>query len=312
MKRNDSNTGKKHYPKVAIIVLAFNGLKWIDECLQCLSKTKYPNYKIIVVDNKSKDETVLHIRKNYPFVDLLENDKNYGTSEGNNKGIRYALKDKCDYVVLLNQDIKVMDGWLTELIKVAEEEENIGILSSIQYDYKGEGIDPIMKELLVGTDYYKDLKNNALKKVYDYRYIIGASMLIKKELIEKIGLFDPAYFVYVDDPDYCRRAIYRGFRVGIATNSFVLHNHTQVAKKSHSKTTSLFLRKNQMMFMLKNPNRYFYPNLREVFVRTNWYEHFSDVNISKLKVTWLYIYLLMRVPLMFIKYKNEKIRPCYV
>src|SRR5512141_114352 len=94
------------WPRVAIIVLNWNGWRDTIECLESLQRLTYPNYQVVVVDNGSTDNSVEHIRKAYPRVRLLETGKNLGWSGGNNIGIKYALGQETEYIHLLNNDTK--------------------------------------------------------------------------------------------------------------------------------------------------------------------------------------------------------------
>ena len=118
-------------PEVCIIILNWNGKELLKDCLSSLLKlTGYPNYKVIVVDNGSTDGSLEYVKKNFPQVDVLPLDKNYGFAKGNNKGIKYALKKyKPRYILLLNNDTKIIQrDWLTKLVETAESDKKIGIV----------------------------------------------------------------------------------------------------------------------------------------------------------------------------------------
>jgi GT2 family glycosyltransferase len=85
-------------PKVIVIILLYNGMKWIDGCLQSLSKTRYSNFEILLIDNGSTDDCARYARQHFPFVKQLSNARNEGTARGNNRGIRYALDNGAQYV----------------------------------------------------------------------------------------------------------------------------------------------------------------------------------------------------------------------
>src|SRR3989339_346256 len=122
-------------PLVYILILNWNGKEDTLECLSSLKKIDYPNYKTIVIDNGSTDDSVKIINKKYPKIKIIENKKNLGYAEGNNVGIRYALKNKADYVLILNNDTIVDKKFLTELVKVGESNEKVGIVGPNVYCY---------------------------------------------------------------------------------------------------------------------------------------------------------------------------------
>ena len=125
-------------PKVIIIVLNWNGLDDTLECLESLININYSNYEILVVDNGSDlNEYNILLKKYIDKIHFIRNNKNYFFSEGNNIGIRYVIKKfNPDYVMLLNNDVIVENNFLIELIKVAEEDCSIGILSPFIYWYE--------------------------------------------------------------------------------------------------------------------------------------------------------------------------------
>ncbi|HKE03156.1 MAG TPA: glycosyltransferase family 2 protein, partial [Blastocatellia bacterium] len=125
------------YPLVYIIVLNYNGLRWLEACFDALLATDYPNFRIMLVDNASSDGSVQMARDRYPQVEVIVNPANYGFSEGNNVGIREALANNADYVVLLNPDTKVEPQWLRQLITVGAAQTEAGILGAVQLEYDG-------------------------------------------------------------------------------------------------------------------------------------------------------------------------------
>ncbi len=106
---------KTKNPKVGVIILNWNGKEILEKCLDSLKKTDYDNMHILVVDNASTDGSVEMVKKNYPWVEVLELDKNYGFAKGNNEGVRYFMRKYKDmeYIVLLNNDMEIIDKrWL--------------------------------------------------------------------------------------------------------------------------------------------------------------------------------------------------------
>ena len=121
------NIDKK--PEVSIIILNWNGLEDTIECLESLKKITYPNYKLIIVDNGSEGNDVAVLRHRFgSYIHIIEKDKNYGFTEGNNIGMRYALKGEARYILLLNNDTIVDPDFLSNLIKVAAGDPKIGLL----------------------------------------------------------------------------------------------------------------------------------------------------------------------------------------
>ncbi len=223
--------------QVSIIILNWNGWPETIECLQSLSRIAYLHYEVIVVDNGSEDDSVRKIRawakkEKINNLSLIENRKNYGFAKGNNLAIRQVLKKgKSDYLLLLNNDTVVDKDFLVELVKVAESEEKIGIVGSKIYYFPprkknliqscGAGIDLRTGKLVSYGDGQADSKQFEKTKEVDYVY--GASMLVKRRVWEKVGLFDEKFFAIAEDADFCLRAKKAGFLTYVAPLSKVWH-----------------------------------------------------------------------------------------
>jgi len=221
------NEGKQ--PKVSIIVLNWNGLEDTIECMESLSKITYPNYDVIVVDNGSEGNDVGVLRDRFGgYIQIIENDKNYGFAEGNNIGMRHALKGEAEYVLLLNNDTIVAPDFLAELIRVAESAARIGILGPKVYFYHepnriwfaGGRISLFATSSVQG---YRQVDKGQFDKVDRVDFVTGSCMLIKRTVLETIGLLDPLYFFAFEDVDLCLRSIRAGLINVFVPNSKIWH-----------------------------------------------------------------------------------------
>lgn len=122
---------KEKSPSVFIVTINWNGLEDTVECLESLHDLDYPNYKIVVVDNGSKNKEADKILKQFPDVTLIKNKTNLGFTGGCNKGIERALKDGADYVLLLNNDTIVTKNFLNKLVKFYDSTADAGVVSSL-------------------------------------------------------------------------------------------------------------------------------------------------------------------------------------
>ena len=225
---------KRLYPKVSIIILNWNGLEDTVECLESLKDIDYPNYEIIVVDNGSTDGSCDFLKANFPYVRLIENNENLGFAEGNNCGIRQASGK---YVLLLNNDVVVDRYFLKELVNVAESDPAIGAVGAVAYYYD----DPQRiwqaagmiswnrgRIRIVGRN---EVDEGQFNEVTEVDYVPGCSMLVRRELFERVGYLDPKYFVYYDETDWCIRAQRAGYRVLYAPRAKVWHKVSASSKE---------------------------------------------------------------------------------
>lgn len=172
---------------------------------------------------------------------ILKNDKNYGYAEGNNIAIRQVLSEnQSDYLLLLNNDTVVDNLFLYELVKYAEENMEIGIVGPKIYHYNYSSKDNVIQtngsilNLYTGTTYEIDkniIENSKNNKRENLNYIWGTSMLVKVELIKKIGLLKKGYFMYIEDAEYCYRAKKYSFQTYCVPSSIIWHKLENSSKK---------------------------------------------------------------------------------
>ncbi|WP_088013319.1 glycosyltransferase family 2 protein [Gottfriedia acidiceleris] len=192
--------------KVSIVIPIYNGIENTLICLNSLSHIKYINYEVIVVDDGSTDNSSEIILKNYPKVKLLYGDGNLWWSGGVNKGIKYALENGSDYVLLLNNDNFIENDILEILMNVSNNYPN-SIISSAVYDSKNnELIDAGgFFSLKQGLKLYK--KYEDVNQCREIEWCGGMGVLIPKNIFENIGLFDDISFPqYYGDADFMYRA----------------------------------------------------------------------------------------------------------
>jgi len=239
-------------PLVSIVLVNYNGLKDLKLCFDSLYNLANKNFELIFVDNNSQDNSVDFIRKNYPIVKVIELKKNYGFAGGNNIGVAEAIGE---YIVLLNTDTVVDKNWLTELVKVAEQSNNIGIVGSKNYYYHDKteifyAIGTCDKFGNTGNIGNKKRDNALFNTQTNCFFVCGAALMIKRELYEKINLFDPSYFAYFEDVDLCWRTIISGYDVVYVPKSFIYHKVGQVIKNINRKR--YLLERNKLRTVLKN------------------------------------------------------------
>jgi GT2 family glycosyltransferase len=257
----DKNSEMKKEPRVAIIILGMNNRKLVKNCLLSLKKnTSYKNYKVIFSDNGSTDGTKELIKKEFSWVDLVENGKNLGFAGGNNSGIKFALKRyKPAYFLLLNNDTIIFQKrWLNNLVEAGEESKKNGIVGC-KLIYPDKSIQHIgfdgrthlydsgeMKKL------DKNLKNKS-EKVQEVRYVMGAVFMIKNSLIKKIGSLDSDYFpIYGEEIDYCERAKKNNYKIIYTPFSTVIHLRSQTTDPKKMSKHWFFSKKNSIMLEFSN------------------------------------------------------------
>lgn len=242
---------------VGIVILNVNDAVNTVECIESITKMNFKNYEIILVDNGSTDNSAYIIKQKFPKITLIKNKRNLGFAEGNNVGIRHAIYEKkVDWVLLLNNDTIVDPNFLIELLNAAQRDRNIGVLGPKIYFLNSPRIWFAGGKInwFTGLAYNirKDKTDNGkFCEIKDVDYITGCAFMIKKEVIERVGLLDPDYFIYFEDADFCIRARRKGFRVVFVPKSKIWHKVSGFTKGASPLGLYLNMR-NNIIFMRKN------------------------------------------------------------
>jgi hypothetical protein len=219
-------------PKVIITVLNFNKCTDTIECIDSLEKIDYPNYEIVLVDNASNDNSVELFKERYssnPKIQLVINSANLGYAGGNNLAIRKLINGDVNYFFLLNNDTVVKPDFLTPLINAAEANDGIAIVGPKIYKFgsndtlfcAGTKTIPSFGQPFLRGNGERD--DGRYDKVEEVDYISGTALMIKKDVIERIGLLDERFFAYFEDWDWCIRARKAGYKCVYVPEAIVWH-----------------------------------------------------------------------------------------
>lgn len=205
-------------PKIAIIILNWNGLKDTIACIDSVSAIDYPHFEITLVDNGSTDDSISVIQGRFPHVHCIPLESNLGFAGGNNVGIEYALKSGFDLILLLNNDTVVAPDLLHRFVEGFAREPQAGILGARIYLFDAKDtLDHLggmwmkreAKMHLIG---FREKDPSPLPDaLIPLDYVCGACMIIKRSVFESIGMLEPRYFLYWEENDFCLRAKRAGF-----------------------------------------------------------------------------------------------------
>ena len=257
-------------PFVFVIVLNYNGRKYLKDCLSSLESQTYADCRVIVCDNASTDDSIEYIKHNFPSTIIIQNKKNLGFAEGNNVAIKFALKQGTDYVFLLNNDTVLEKDLIERLVKVAKINNKIGIVGPKILDIRDTSF---VQEIgwtcdIFGFPIAIREEKSGKQTISEVFYVSGCAMLIKQELLDRVGLFDEEYFMFAEDLDLCWRAQLAGYLILVDRAARVYHASggsitggiiSARVIKDRSYTTDvrrIFLReKNTLRTLIKNYSR---------------------------------------------------------
>lgn len=220
-----SNQNTIGLPHVQVMILNYNGKKYLDVCISSLLQTNYPDFSIVVIDNNSSDSSLDLIKTAYPEVRLIENRENLGFGAAYDQAIRSA---PCEYIALLNNDTRVDPDWLIHLIKAFLDENDLAAASArllfMEHprivNHAGGG----MNRIGLGYDhdmYEPDRPELSTRK--DVLFPTGAACVLRKSIYQHVGGFDESFFMYHEDVDLGWRFWLYGFRVVCVQESHVYH-----------------------------------------------------------------------------------------
>lgn len=256
-------------PKVAVVILNWNGVKHLREFLPSVLASTWPNLEIIVGDNGSTDGSANFVRQNFPTVKIIQNQQNYGFTGGYNLVLQQV---EADYFILLNSDVEVHNGWIEPVIALMESDPLIAaaapkIKSFIQRDHfehagaAGGFIDNFGYPFCRGRMFYEIEEDRGQYEHSDEVFwASGAAMFVKKECWLIAGGFDERFFAHMEEIDLCWRLKNMGYKVMYCAESEVYHVGGGTLNTENPFKTYLNFRNN--LLLLKNN----LPFLRAFFI----------------------------------------------
>lgn len=261
---------------ISLIIVHYNTLQETRECLKSLAQIQVKNfeYQIIVIDNGSKEPLTLSAELARRVV-LVRSESNLGFTGGNNLGIKYALDNfHSDYILLLNNDTFVAPDFLEALYAQAQKNPEQGLICPKIYFaknfefhkssyavsergnvlwYAGGSIDwPNLVAFHRGVD---EIDRGQFDNQKSSEFATGCCILIRREVLEKIGVFDEEFFLYLEDVDLSVRAQKNGFEIGFCPTSRVWHKNAGSSGGSGSDLHQYYQTRNRLLFGLKHGSR---------------------------------------------------------
>lgn len=217
-------------PAVGVVTVTYNSATVLDDFLDSLARQQGVRVRLYAVDNDSKDDSVARLRAETRLtsVEIVANDDNLGVAVGNNQGIEAALRDGCDWVLLLNNDT-VFDGDLCRTLIADSEEHGLDIVSPVieATDPPGtvwfdegriRGISLVTRHLGVGRP-----MSEVRPGLRPIGYASTCCLLVRPSVFGDVGLMDPVYFVYFDDVDFAVRALRAGYEYWLDPAARLVH-----------------------------------------------------------------------------------------
>jgi GT2 family glycosyltransferase len=249
-------------PHVAIVILNWNGRKFLEQFLPSVQRSTYGNYEIIVADNGSTDDSISFLQKYFPGITLIRLDRNYGFAGGYNEALKQV---KSDYYILLNSDVEVEPGWMEPMVTLLERDITIAACQpkllafhkKELFEYAGASggwIDAYGYPFSRGR-IFEMIEED--KGQYDTTESIfwasGAAMFIRAAVFHDMKGFDPYFFAHQEEIDLCWRIQLAGHKVFACPSSVVYHVGGGTLPRGNSRKTFLNFRNNLIMLAKNLP-----------------------------------------------------------
>ena len=243
---------------ISIIIVNWNGIKWLKDCFNSLASQTYKNFEIIFVDNASTDGSVDWVKAKYPETKIIINRINLGFADANNVGFR---KSKGQYVLFLNNDTRVSNTFLIELIRAIKSDISIGGAQSkillIDHTDTHDSVGAFLT--LTGFLYHYGFGRPDESK-YDKQINLytakGACMMFRKDVLDQIAvggnIFDQDYFSYFEESDMCHRVWLSGYRIIYAYKSVIYHKMGATSRHMNNTFIQYHSFKNRIRTYIKN------------------------------------------------------------
>ena len=241
-------------PLVSIIILNWNGLRHLPDCLDSLAAQTFRDFEVVLVDNGSEDGSVSFVTERYPWVKVIPLGENTGFASGNNHGLTHS---RGDYIVTLNNDTRAERDWLETLVEVANDLPDVGMVGCRICSFSDPDIIDSLGMSICADGMSRGRYRNKrwstlrLREVEEILFPSACAALYKRAMIEETGLFDDDFFAYAEDSDLGLRGRLAGWRAVLATNAVVYHKYSQTSG-SFSPFKVYLVERNHYWVALKN------------------------------------------------------------
>ncbi|MGN1277079.1 MAG: glycosyltransferase [Floccifex sp.] len=212
---------------VLVIIVTFNAMKWINRCLNSLLQSD-ESVDVFIIDNGSTDGTQDYIKSNYHSCIFIQNSINSGFGQANNVGLKYAINKGYKYAYLLNQDAWIFNDTISVLVSIMEAHHEYAIISPLQVEANLNRLDNNFIKYSCSYEsnpnIISDFLLNKSRDLYDVQFVMAAHWLVSIDVIKHIGIFSPSFPHYREDNNLIDRALFHGYKVGIATKAKAVHD----------------------------------------------------------------------------------------
>jgi len=234
-------------PFVIAVILNTNHREDTLACLESLARQDYSNLKIIVLDNASTDGSVDAVQRLYPQVEIISLEQNLGYAGNNNTGIQAAIEQGADWVYVMNEDIELAPDSISQLVRGAESDPQVGMAGPLVYHHSrptviqsaGGWMSRTWQSFHYGQNEEDQGQYNQSRPV---DWISGCAILVRRQVIEQVGMLDARFFYYWEETEWCVRTSRQGWKLLFVPQSKIWHKGVQVDYKPSPNVTYYWTR----------------------------------------------------------------------
>ena len=247
-------------PRVSVVIVSWNALPLLKQCLPSVVATDYPNLEILLADNASTDGSGAWVATTFPEVKIVRHPGNWLFARGNNAAVPHATGE---YVLFLNNDVEVPPGWLRPLVEVLEDHPDVAAVQPklLQYDdrdrfeYAGASggfLDRLGYPFTRGRVFdTMERDRGQYDDARDVFWATGAALLLRRSAVEDVGLLDERFEMHMEEIDLCWRLHRHGYRVRVEPESTVYHIGGASLPQGNPRKTYYNFR-NSLLMLYKN------------------------------------------------------------
>jgi len=255
-------------PKTAVVILNWNGTKFLRQYLPSVVDYSLPSAEVFVIDNASTDESIAFIQQNFPQIHIVTNDRNYGFAQGYNEGLKHI---DAEYYCLLNSDVEVSPDWLEGIISFMDNNKDVAVcqpkllsyLHKDEFEYAGAAGGFIDK---YGYPFCRGRLFTCMEKdkgqyddIAELFWATGACMFVRSDIYRSLGGLDDDFFTHMEEIDFCWRVKNAGYRVMCYPKSVVYHYGGVTLQTGSPKKTYYNFRNNLIMLYKNLPTHRLFP-----------------------------------------------------
>ena len=245
-------------PLVYILVLTYNGRRWLGDCITSILGLDYPNFKVAVIDNGSTDGSSTFVRTQFPQAYIIENGRNLGYARGFNTGLVYAYDQGADFFLVMNDDTIIDPHALSALVETAISQDRAGFVSGKVYYYDrpnvlqtvGKHLDPIRWS--GGSIGWQETDTGQYDEVAERAFMDDVYMLVRREMYEGVGGYDPQFFLMAPQFDWQVRAKKKGWRLYYTPHAKIWHRVSMSTGGAGSPTNEYFYSRSTLIVMARH------------------------------------------------------------